>query len=75
MKAAIIECYLKGLKNLPRSAEGVANLISQLTGEMGFSPLSDKEVKHLAEKFCRMPNKADRAKKSAKTGNEAGENI
>lgn len=75
MKVAIIECYLKGLKNPPRSVEGVAGLINRVTGEMGFSPFPDKEVKRLAEKFCRMSNKADRAKKSAKTGNEAGENI
>lgn len=73
MKTAIIENYLQGLKNPPRTTKGLASLIRRLTGEMGFSPLPDDEISRLTQMFYKPPNKPVRAKKNAKPPNALGE--
>lgn len=59
----------------PRTPEGVASLIGRLTGEMGFSPLSDKEIRKLTERFCPKPDKAPEARKKTKPTNEPAPEI
>lgn len=79
MKSAIIESYLKEMENPPRTTEGVASLIGRLTEEMGFSPLSDDEIRKflpaedvksaLSGKQAKKLNKPPQANKKTKTDN------
>lgn len=50
---AIIESYLKGLRELPGTVEGLTKKVNELTAEMRFPPLADNEMRRLVKQFCR----------------------
>ncbi len=69
MRFAIIESCLKGMPELPETVEGLAKKVNELTAGMRFPPLSDDEMKRLAERFCQEFEKSeDRNEKIANKG-------